>query len=761
MKALFALLSIALVVSCTEKKAPFAGDNPVEKPREEKVTNRYFQETFGDNYVVKVFLDDFDKLSLNDKKLAFHLNEFALATRDLTFIQSHPKGLELRNFVEDLVVGYGSLKGKPEFDQATYDALEVYLKTFYLWHGPYVWTGQNKILLATTEEKARAAVQAAATTGAVTEAQFDEFAKLLLDPAFEPYFQGPAGEFGAQTFYGAGVTPDEAKAFRKAKYPHKYIPTNTFLGKTPDGKIVEEYFRTGGTGVLLPPAMPGQDQFDKYQIEISDLEAVLEKKDIVLTEDERKGYETKKADLERKRDRLYFDWVELILNSYINGKADVFVTADVPEGKYAAELKKGLPHLQAAIDTLPMGYDKASLEFTKRAMESADSNVVYVMAAAIAANKATGSMRLAAGFGDNYADPLGNTAHWTAWTFQAIQSELVKQVTAQPITLGLQASIPWDRQFDNPNPVANTTLIDWTMSTGGLCPACPGGFNTNDDHLGQFAPSLSTIVVNWTTARSQGAPPGAGAEFYLEQADRERMDQKLPEMGKLGIVLHESLGHAIGLRKANYGEAISPHGQWLEEARAEGSAAYFMGDPRVMQIAGITDEDLKVYYLDFVTDAMMITLNRIPVGDTEYGRPHERAFNMISRYLVAGDYGIRVINEKKEAWKAGDKVYFEVTDTKKVREGLGKALAEIMWAIGKGDKAKADELNAKYAGIHDASWLQQARDRAASVGYKPQWVGLLPELKLVEKDGVLQDVQVWHDDTFLKQQLRFSGKALK
>lgn len=34
-------------------------------------------------------------------------------------------------------------------------------------------------------------------------------------------------------------------------------------------------------------------------------------------------------------------------------------------------------------------------------------------------------------------------------------------------------------------------------------------------------------------------------------------------------------------------------------------------------------------------------------------------------------------------------------------------------------------------------------------------------LKLVEKDGVLQDVQVWHDDTFLKQQLRFSGKALK
>jgi hypothetical protein len=747
MKSFALFISILSSVSVADATTPPAS------------TNRYFQETFGNNYVVKVFLDDFDKLSLQDKELSYHFNEFSKATRDLSFIQAHPQGLEIRNFVEDLYTSYKVLKAEKNFNPSVLTAIEEYLKTYYLWHGPYVWGGQNKIVMNLTDKKLRRAVRLVESkSGAVTEEQLDKYVKTILDPDHESYAKGPNGELGTQTFYQAGLRLDEIREFRETKYPHRYTPGNSYLSRGKDGKIEESFFRTGGKDLLLPPAMPEQAQFDKYQTEISDLEAVMKKEGLSVAEVE--GYEKQKAKLEEKRDRLYFEWVELILDAYLKGKSGVFVKGDVEEGLYAKELKKGMPHLQAAIDLLPMGYDKASLEFTKRALESADSNAVYVYAAAIAANKSTGAVRLAAGFGDNYSDPLGHTSNWTSWVFQTIKSDLVKQVTEPATILALQSSIPWDRQFDNPKPVANTTLIDWQLSVGGLCPACPGGFNTADDHLGRFAPSLSTIVVNWTTARSQGAPPGAAGEFFLKKDDRDRMDKSLPEMGKLAIVLHESLGHAIGMRKPNFAVDISPHGQMLEEARAEGAAAYFMGDPEVMKIAGINDDDLKVYYLDFVTDAMLITLNRIPEGDTEYRRPHERAFNLISRYLVAGNYGIKVTNDKGDAWKSGDKVYFEVTDTAKVREGLGKLLAELMQAIGKGDKTKADELDSKYGGVHDSTWMKQAQTRAAAVGYKPQWVGLLPELKAVEKAGKIEDVTVWHDDSFLKQQLRFSGKTL-
>ncbi len=718
--------------------------------------NRYFRENFRDNYVVQVYLDDWSNLSAQDQLLAYHLNEFTLATRDLTFKQSHPKGLELRNFLENLYVGYKHLCGKPGYVAATEKELEAFLKTYYLWHGPYVWGGQNKIVVDLPDADLRAAVQLVENhAGAVTVAEYEEFAKLLTDPGHEPYIKGPNGELGTQVLY-VGLTLDEIRKFRDAKYPSKYIPTNSRLTKQPDGTIVEEFARTGGRNLPLPPPMPGQKQFDIYQSQISHLDTVLQ--DTNLSEKQRVRFETTKTETEIKRDKLYFNWVDGILEAYVNGKEST-IKGDVPPGLYAGDLNAGMPHLDAAIATLPMGYDKAALEFTKRALQSAGDNPVYNYVAAHAANKATGAVRMAAGFGDNYADPLAQTGFWNAWVFQTLQSDLVKKVTEPQQILKLQESIPWQRQFDNPNPVANTTLIDWMLSVGGLCPACPGGFNTADDHLGRFAPSLSTIVVNWTTARAQGSAPGTAGEFYLNQTDRDRIAKRMPEMGKLAIVLHESLGHAIGNRKANYAEEITPHGQMLEEARAEGAAAYFMGDPDVMRIAGLDEEDLKAYYLDFVTDALLISLNRIPEGDTQYRRPHERAFNLISHYLLDGKYGVRAINEKGEPWTEGQSVYFEVADVKAVRTGLGKLLGELMWIIGKGDKTKAAALDAQYGVVVNDQWIAQAKARGKKVDFKPQWVALLPELRAERAaDGSVESVKVWTDTSFLNQQLRFSGK---
>lgn len=715
--------------------------------------NRYFVETFGKHYVARPYLEEFSKLTPQERVLAYYFEKFARATRDLTFLQAHPRGLEARVLLENVVLAYQTLRGKPGYSRRTETALTDFLKTYYLWHGPYVWGGKAKITLDLAEDDVFRAIRLIEEqTGSVTMKEWLVFHALFTDPNSQPYFVSPEGQLGTQTFY-QNLTLDEAREFRKKKYPHNFVPPNSILQKRADGRIVERFIRTGGVNCLLPYPNPKQAEFDALQSEISKLEPTL----AMLAPEAKPALEERLRQLTTQRDRNYFDWANGMVEDYIAGR-DVFPRAEVPKGDHANELHAGMPFLQAAINSLPMGYDRAGLEFLRRSLESGGDNPIYRYAYAIAADKSTGRVRCYAGFAEDlYADPLSHTGHWQVWNFITKDHAIAAALTTPEMMLKLQSAIPWSRDLDNPSPRASTTFIDWMFGVGSLAPAHAGGFNTTLDPFAPFATSLSTVAQNWLTARSQGAPPGAAEEFFLHEADRKILRERLDTLSENSIILHESLGHAIGKRKNGY-DLVIKDGSMFEEARAETAAIFLMGDPTVRAITGITDEELRVFYLEFVTDNVFAGLAAVPEGDTEHRRPHQRAFGLTSHYLLAGNYGVRAIDAKGQPWKSGEQVYFEVTDVAKLREGLGKLLYELMEIIGRADSKAADALNAKYGPPPHAEWLPQARARARKIDRKTQWVALLPELRPIRQWGhVISDAEILEPRDFLSQQLALSG----
>lgn len=742
------LFSVAILALWMGTVLAHAGDNP------------YYLESWGDNYVVKVPADNFKFLPMHEKLRAYYLYKVGSDTRDLTFTMSHPKGVELKNFLEALYLGSEALNRQGKIRPEVFQCITDHLKTYYLWHGPYVWPGKSKVVLSSpcTQEAIQGVIQSiqSQSFGSILSRdlnRLESLKALIFDPEFEPFRRSPDDDDkrGPNVFYDPSLTTAEIEAFRKENYPHKFYPINTQLQKS-GGKIEEVYFRAGGRDVPLPYPMPHEDRFNGLQEQISALEDKGE-----LTEQEK----LKKAALEKSRNSYLYDWARGMLNDYFLGREDKFPRGDVEPGLYKETFQRAIQNIRKAQMFTPRRnkelYENAYLEFSIRYLQTGAK--IYSAVTWLAGNLSASPLITSLDFSDGYADPLGVSAGWGPSITMKLVDPLVKQMTDAALIKELQGSIPWDRSYDNPQPKANSELVDLINGWGSLCPACWSGYNNNDDHLGSFADSRTVVVANWAQARMLGAPPGSLDEFYRAGPLKEIVRNQAATLRNVMVILHESHGHAIGKRAPGYQEKLNPIGDMLEEARAESAALYLMRDPKVMKMANLSREQVDAWYLAFVVGTLE-NMARIPEGKFEFLRPHERADHLITTYLVKNGYGVKAVNAKGEDWKPGEKVFYDLVDSDRMYEGVGKVLSELMQAIGVPDVAKAKELDESYGKPIPEEWVTQVQARAKAVGYKPQWVGLFPELKLVMNGAQIGDVQVFYSKDFLTQQLAFSGKSL-
>src|SRR5688500_2573010 len=109
---------------------------------------RYLLERVGPAAVVQLYADAFGSLSPDEKRLAWHLYEAALAGRDVYYDQRYEHGLVMRDFLEALFVG------REHLGPAVAAALERYTKLFWLNSGPYDHITSRKFVL----EMSRAAL---------------------------------------------------------------------------------------------------------------------------------------------------------------------------------------------------------------------------------------------------------------------------------------------------------------------------------------------------------------------------------------------------------------------------------------------------------------------------------------------------------------------------------------------------------------------------------------------------------------------------
>ncbi len=213
------------------------------------MNRRYLLEQVGDAAVVQYYADGFERLSPDQKVLAWHLYEAALAGRDIYYDQRYPHALAMRGVLEQILVHAPAGSG----DDEALESIRHYTKLFWIHSGPHNHLTARKFVLECNPAAFRRLAHAAAAAGARFPTAAGESLDALLDRLHGPFFDpdvdpmvtsktpGPGGDIlasSANNLY-AGVTMADIDGFEER------YPLNSRLVRS-DGRLVEEVYRVGG-----------------------------------------------------------------------------------------------------------------------------------------------------------------------------------------------------------------------------------------------------------------------------------------------------------------------------------------------------------------------------------------------------------------------------------------------------------------------------------------------------------------------------------
>src|SRR5262245_7936410 len=116
---------------------------------------KYLLERIDDAAVVQIYADQFAALPLQEKALAYHLAQAALAGRDIFYDQKHRNALEMRGVLEAI------LTHNKGIETQTLSEIERYTKLFWINTGPYNNLTSRKFVLKITPQALATAAQVA------------------------------------------------------------------------------------------------------------------------------------------------------------------------------------------------------------------------------------------------------------------------------------------------------------------------------------------------------------------------------------------------------------------------------------------------------------------------------------------------------------------------------------------------------------------------------------------------------------------------
>jgi dipeptidyl-peptidase-3 len=217
------------------------------RPAAVETDRRYLLEQIDDAAVVQLYADGFEKLSLAEKTLVWHLYQAALAGRDIYYDQRHRHNLGIRRLLEQI------LRHSTGVSEETLNELTRYTKLVWLNTGPYNNLTARKFLLNLDRARVIEAMKVAAANGArfdlaegeTIEQRVETYARVFFDPDFEPMVtcKTPGDDqdilaSSANNLYD-GVTMADLEGFEEKNQ------LNSRLVKR-DGRLVEDVYKVGG-----------------------------------------------------------------------------------------------------------------------------------------------------------------------------------------------------------------------------------------------------------------------------------------------------------------------------------------------------------------------------------------------------------------------------------------------------------------------------------------------------------------------------------
>ena len=318
---------------------------------------------------------------------------------------------------------------------------------------------------------------------------------------------------------------------------------------------------------------------------------------------------------------------------------------------------------------------------------------------------------------------------------------------------------PWAPMYKNMGvkpPIAKA--IETVILTGDFHVTTTGDNLPNEDEIRTKYGSKSFLFSG--NSRALGAATGAkSTEEFVLSPEEAKLDIKYQtEADDLLTAMHEVIGHGSGKLNPKLTNVASfylkEYFSTLEEARADLMALWNVFDPKLKELGIISSDDVGKVMYNSAARVMLVQLRRIPAGDT-IEEDHQRNRQLIAKYIM--DKTGAIAMEKHDG-----KTYMVVKDYKKMHEGVGMLLAELMRIKGEGDYAAIKALIDKYAVHFDPKLRDEVVARYQKLNLPTYWAGINSDLTAqFDGKGAVTKVSISYPRDMVKQQLGYSAMYAK
>ena len=361
------------------------------------------------------------------------------------------------------------------------------------------------------------------------------------------------------------------------------------------------------------------------------------------------------------------------------------------------------------------------------------------------------------GFTETYGDALGIKASWESIVnFKNIKATKMAELISNNAQW-FEDHSPVDSRFKKTEVKGVTSKVISASILGGDCyPATPIGVNLpNSNWIRKEYGSKSVTITNITEAYDKAAAgSGFNEEFICCEYEKELMEKYGSQTDNLHTELHECLGHGSGqLLPGVDPDALGVFGATIEEARADLFGLYYIPDKKLIEMGILSDpEAYKSEYYKYMMNGLMTQLSRIEPGkDIEESHMRNRA--LIARWVLDHGKNDRVVELKK----INGKTFVFINDYEKMRELIGKLLAEIQRIKSEGDYQAAKEIIEKYAVKVDPELHKEVKERYEKLNIAPYKGFVNPVYEAVkDADGNITDVKVSYQEGYAEQMLRYA-----
>lgn len=363
------------------------------------------------------------------------------------------------------------------------------------------------------------------------------------------------------------------------------------------------------------------------------------------------------------------------------------------------------------------------------------------------------------GFTETYGDPLGMKASWESLVnFKNIEATKRTEIISSNAQW-FEDNSPVDKQFKKKTVKGvSAKVITAAILAGDCYPATPIGINLpNANWIRRDHGSKSVTIENITEAYDQASlGNGFAEEFMWSDVERKRAKDYASMTNNLHTDLHECLGHGSGkLLPGVDPDALKAYGSTIEEARADLFGLYYMGDPKMVELNLLpNNEAYKAEYYQFLMNGLMTQLTRIQ-PDKNIEEAHMRNRQLIASWVYEKGKSEKVI----EFTVRNGETFVVINDYQKLRSLFGQLLAEIQRVRSTGDFESGKTLVETYGVKVNQTLHAEVLDRYKKLNLAPYRGFVNPVYKLMKDDkGKITDVTVSYTENYVNQHLRY-GKA--